>query len=287
MKVKIAETLGFCFGVEHAIDMAQQNLDKEKEEVYCIGSLIHNKQVVDRLSDNGLKVVNTLDEVPIPKADSKSKPTILIRSHGSRPELLQSVRDRGFNMADATCTLVKKAQEFVKKLHDEGYQVVLIGDKDHPEVKGVVGYAPSVIIIDSEDEIEKLPKRGKLGIISQTTHSAEKFGEMVGKIAATRRNYQEMKVINTICFETSKRQEAAAKLCDEVDIMFVVGSKTSANTTELANLCRKKGIDTYHLQNWSEMDPSCIEGKSVAGVTAGASSPDWIIQEFVENLKKL
>jgi len=286
MEVKIAETLGFCFGVKHAIDLAQKNLVEEKKDLYCMGSLIHNKQVVERLGESGMKVVDRLEQIP-EKSESGAVPTVLIRSHGSRPELLQDVRDRGLNMSDATCTLVKKAQEFVKKLHEEGYQVVLIGDENHPEVKGVVGYAPNVIIIDEEDEIEKLPKKGKIGIISQTTHSAEKFGQMVGKIAATRRNYQEIKVINTICFETAKRQEAAGQLCDEVDIMFVVGSKTSANTTELASLCKRKGLQTHHLQNWQEFEPHFVQGKNVAGVTAGASTPDWIIQEFVENLREI
>lgn len=286
MEVKIAETLGFCFGVKHAIDLAQKNLVEEKKDLYCMGSLIHNKQVVDRLGETGMKVVEKLDQVP-EKTAAGATPTVLIRSHGSRPELLQAVHDRGLNMTDATCTLVKKAQEFVKKLHEEGYKVVLIGDENHPEVKGVIGYAPDVIVIDEEEEIEKLPKSGKIGIISQTTHSAEKFGRMVGKIAATRRNYQEIKIINTICFETAKRQEAAEQLCDEVDVMFVVGSKTSANTTELANLCKRKGLETHHLQNWREFAHPMIHDKTIAGVTAGASTPDWIIQEFVENLRKL
>ena len=286
MEVKIAEALGFCFGAKHAIALAKKNLVEEKKDLYCMGSLIHNKQVVDRLGESGMKVVDQLDQVP-QEGDSGGVPTVLIRSHGTRPEMLQAVKDRGLMMTDATCTLVKKAQEFVKKLHEEGYKVVLIGDANHPEVKGVVGYAPDVIIIDEEDEIHKLPKTGKIGIISQTTHSAEKFGQMVGKIAATRRNYQEIKVINTICFETAKRQEAAGQLCDEVDVMFVVGSKTSANTTELASLCKRKGLPTHHLQNWQEFEPAFIEGMNAAGVTAGASTPDWIIQEFVDNLRQL
>jgi (E)-4-hydroxy-3-methyl-but-2-enyl pyrophosphate reductase len=285
MKVLVAEKCGFCFGVEHAIQLAQQMLDAGKN-VYCLGSLIHNKQVVDRLVESGLCVVDSLDQVPpSPSTNSPEPPTVLIRSHGCRPDLLDEVKNRGFQLADATCVLVKRAQQLVSKLNRQGYQVIIVGDPDHPETRGVIGYAPDVIVVAGPDDLEKLPPTGRWAIISQTTHSAEDFGRIVGLIAS-RSDYQELKVVNTICRETTRRQESALQLCRQVEVMFVLGSRHSANTSELANICRREGVDTYHLQSWQEFEPLYVVGKKVSGITAGASTPDWIIQEFVENLRR-
>ncbi len=283
MKVLVAKKLGFCFGVRHAIDLAQGLLENG-EQVYCLGPLIHNNHVVERLAQNGLNVVDSLDEVPQPIANQEV-PTVLIRSHGCRPEILQEVEKRGLKLADATCVLVKKAQKLVSKLHKEGYKVVVIGDPKHPEIKGVVGYAPEVVVVADEGDLVNLPDRGKLAIISQTTISPEEFGRLVGLITA--RNYQEIKAVSTICHETSHRQASAIELCGQVDVMFVLGSNSSANTCELADLCSKTSVATYHLQTKGEFKSQYIEGHSVAGITAGASTPDWIIQEFVEYLDKL
>ncbi|KPK74040.1 MAG: hypothetical protein AMJ79_14795 [Phycisphaerae bacterium SM23_30] len=286
MKVLVADKCGFCFGVEHAIDLAQKML-AEGRNVYCLGPLIHNQQVVDRLIDQGLRVVNRLDEIPQPgenpPAQDTKRPTVLIRSHGCRPEVQQEVKERGFEIADATCVLVKRAQKLVEQLHRQGYQVVVVGDPDHPETQGVIGYAPKVTVVAREDDIKKLPPSGRLAVISQTTLSGEDFHRLVGLIA--RRGFEELKVVNTICRETTRRQLSAIELCRKVEVMFVLGARHSANTRELAQLCRRNGAQTYHLQNWQEFKPRYMEGKTTAGVTAGASTPDWIIREFVENLQ--
>ncbi len=286
MKVLIAKKRGFCFGVEHAIEMAEKLLT-EKRQVYCLGPLIHNRHVVDRLAQAGLQVVGSLDEVMAmsDKWRDGISPTVLIRSHGCRPELLEQVRQCGLQLADATCVLVQKAQKLVRELYQQGYQVVVVGDPEHPEIKGVVGYAPKVVVVASPEDLDQLPSRGKLAVISQTTHSAEGFGHMVGLIV--RRGYEEVRVVNTICRETAMRQESAVELCQQVDVMFVLGSHHSANTAELAQLCRRNNVETYHLQGWQEFKPQYVEGKYTAGVTAGASTPDWIIQGFVENLRNL
>ena len=285
MKVLIAEKCGFCFGVEHAIQMAQKMLEAGKN-VYCLGSLIHNKQVVDRLVESGLRVVDNLDQIPSSSHQEGGEvPTVLIRSHGCRPELLQEVKRRGFQLADATCVLVKRAQKLVGQLHRQGYQVIVVGDPNHPETQGVIGYAPDVIVVAGPEDLGKLPPSGRLAVISQTTHSAEDFGKIVGLIAS-RSDYQELKVVNTICRETARRQESAIQLCRRVEVMFVLGSPHSANTSQLAHICRREGVDTYHLQNWQEFEPSYVAGKRVAGVTAGASTPDWIIHEFVQKLRR-
>jgi 4-hydroxy-3-methylbut-2-enyl diphosphate reductase len=288
MEVLVADKKGFCFGVKHAISLAEKLL-LEGKKVYCLGDLIHNKQVVQRLSEAGLEVVDNLDQIPTGWASEKTEksqiPTVLIRSHGCRPELVEEVNNRGLNLVDATCILVKHAQKLVSKLYQQGYQVIIVGDPNHPEVQGAIGYAPDVTVIETEKDLKRMPETGKLAVISQTTHSAKDFGRIVGLIAM--RGYEEIKVVNTICRETARRQESAINLCQKVEVMFVLGSRHSANTRELANLCLRNGVDTYHLQNWQEFSPDFIKGKTRAGVTAGASTPDWIIEEFVENLKEL
>ena len=304
MKVLIATKYGFCFGVEHAIEKARKLLD-EKETVYCLGPLIHNSHVVNRLSHAGLRVVDNLSQIDADTCEQSHSdtptdhnssaervsstehvPTVLIRSHGCRPELLEEIKKRGFELADATCILVKRAQKLVGELYQQGYQVVIVGDPEHPEVQGAVGHAPGkVIVVDGPEDLDKLPSKGRLAVISQTTNSAEDFGKIVGLIAM--RGYEEMKVVNTICRETARRQASAVELCRKVDVMFVLGSHHSANTGELAQLCRRNGVDTYHLQDWQEFKPEYVVGSNTAGVTAGASTPDWIIKEFVSNLQKL
>lgn len=285
MKVIVAKKCGFCFGVEHAIELAQEML-KEGKNVYCFGDLIHNKFVVSQLIQAGLRVVDSLDEIPqVPKSNGEDIPTVLIRSHGCRPELIDEIKQRGFYVADATCVLVKRAQNLVHQLHQEGYGVIVVGDPDHPEVQGLIGYAPHVWVVARETDLDRLPKNSSWAVVSQTTFSAEDFAHIVGCIAA--RNFKEIKVLNTICRETTRRQQSAIELCRQVDVMFVIGSLHSANTRELAQICRRQKVETYHLQNWQEFKPLYVEGKATAGITAGASTPDSIIREFVGNLRRL
>ena len=285
MKVIVARKCGFCFGVEHAIELAQEMLT-EGRNVYCFGDLIHNKFVVSQLIQAGLRVVDSLDQIPqVPKSDSKDIPTVLIRSHGCHPELIDEIKQRGFYIADATCVLVKRAQNLVHQLHQEDYSVIVVGDPDHPEVQGLIGYAPKVRVVAEEKDLHNLPKGGRWAIVSQTTFSAEDFAHIVGRI--TTRNFKEIKVLNTICRETTRRQQSAIELCRQVDVMFVIGSLHSANTRELAQICCRQKVETYHLQNWQEFKPLYVEGKATAGVTAGASTPDSIIREFVGNLRRL
>jgi 4-hydroxy-3-methylbut-2-enyl diphosphate reductase len=186
--------------------------------------------------------------------------------------------------------LVKMVQRIAKQLDKAGYKVVVIGDENHPEVQAVVGSASGVVVLADESDLHKLPSNGKLGIVCQTTQSQEHFSRMLGAIG--RHGFSELKVINTLCREAIKRQESAVQLCKQVDIMFVLGGLESANTCRLAELCKKYNSQTFHLQNWSEFDKSICFGKKaapprIAGVTAGASTPEWIIAEFVENLAKI
>jgi (E)-4-hydroxy-3-methyl-but-2-enyl pyrophosphate reductase len=283
MKVLVAEKCGFCHGVRNAISIAEKILAKHRQvscgekNVYSLGPIIHNRDEVERLAKAGLKTVEKVEEIP--------SGTVIIRSHGAGPEQIRKLKAKKLNVVDATCVLVKRVQRIAAQLERDGYKVVIIGEENHPEVQAVVGCAKDVIVVADKSDLGKLPKNGKLGIVCQTTQSPEHFGKMLGAIG--RQSFSELKVINTLCQEAIKRQESAVQLCKQVDIMFVLGGLDSANTRRLAELCKKYNNETFYLQNWKELDIKTFLGKNTAGVTAGASTPDWIIAEFVKNLEDL
>ncbi len=277
MEVRLAKSRGFCFGVEDAIEMAEQEVAKRGAgELTALGPLIHNTQVVHRLEQRGLDQSGDVETI-------KEGSNVLIRSHGVSPKVYEQAKQRKLNVIDATCVLVKRAQNVCRQLHEEGYQVVMIGDKHHAEVQGVIGYAPDVIIINEQTDLdETLARRPRLGIIAQTTLAPKYVGEVIARIC--NRNFKEIKVVNTLCMEVVHRQEAVISLCQEVDVMFVLGGLHSANTAELARLCIDAGMETYHLETWDQFRPQMAAGKIVAGLTAGASTPEWIIADFAERL---
>jgi 4-hydroxy-3-methylbut-2-enyl diphosphate reductase len=272
MKVMVAEKCGFCPGVRNAISIAEKILAQE-DDVYSLGPIIHNKDMVERLAKSGLKTVNKVEEI--------QSGTVLIRSHGAAPEQIARLKEKGVNIVDATCVLVKRVQHIAEELERDGYKVVIIGDENHPEVQAVVGCARDAVVIADESDLHKLPRGARLGIVCQTTQSPEYFSRMLGTIAGG--SFSELKVINTLCEEAIKRQESAVQLCKQVDIMFALGSLESANTRKLAELCKKYNSETFHLQNWNELDKNILSGKNTAGVTAGASTPEWIIDEYTLN----
>jgi (E)-4-hydroxy-3-methyl-but-2-enyl pyrophosphate reductase len=276
MNVLVAEKCGFCHGVRNAISVAERIL-AEENDVYSLGPIIHNRDVVKRLAKNGLKTVDNVEDI--------KSGTVLIRSHGAAPEQIAKLRGKGLNIVDATCVLLKRVQHIARELEMDGYKVVVIGDENHPEVKAVVGCVRDVVVIADESDLHKLPGNAKLGVVCQTTQSPDHFGKMLS--AMGREGFSELKVINTLCKEAIKRQESAVQLCRQVDLMFVLGGLESANTRRLAELCKEVNSQTFHLQNWNELDKSVLADKKTAGVTAGASTPDWIINEFVKNLESL
>jgi 4-hydroxy-3-methylbut-2-enyl diphosphate reductase len=277
MRVLVAAKCGFCPGVRNAISTAEKILAQAgpQEHVYSLGPVIHNEDVVERLSKSGLRTVASVDEI-----DSG---TVLIRSHGVAPQELERLKQKGLHIVDATCVLVKRVQQIAKQLEEEGYQVVIIGEESHPEVQGVMGCVKHVVVVADESDLHKLPSDGRLGVVCQTTQSPAHFGRTLGAIG--RGSFRELKVINTLCREAVKRQESAISLCQKVDVMFVLGGLHSANTGRLAELCKKHNPATFHLQNWEELDKNVLFGKNIAGVTAGASTPNWIIDEFVKHLE--
>lgn len=276
MKTLIAEKCGFCRGVKNAIKLAEETL-AERKKVYCLGEIIHNKDVVSRLKKLGLVTVQSIEEI--------SEGTVLIRSHGATRKEIEKIQNKGLEIVDATCGLVKRVQQLAKKLNDQGYRVLMLGDAKHPEVTAVVGWADDIYVAATVKDIHKMPTDKKLGVICQTTQSPGYFADLVKNVALT--EFNELKIINTLCKETKKRQNSAVELCKKVDIMFVLGGLNSANTRKLAELCKKHNQWTYHLQNFSELDMGLLEGKKTAGITAGASTPDWVIEEFAKGLESL
>jgi (E)-4-hydroxy-3-methyl-but-2-enyl pyrophosphate reductase len=274
MKVMVAEKYGFCAGVRNAISTAEKILS-EKGKVYSLGPIIHNPGVVERLAKKGLVTVDDVEQIP-------AGATVLIRSHGAASEEIAHLKQKNADIVDATCVLVKRMQQIAMQMEGQGYKVVIVGDQNHPEVRAVVGCTKGAVVVGNESDISTIGS-GRLGIVCQTTQSPEFFGQMLSAIA--RAGFDEMKVINTLCKEAIKRQQAAVELCRKVDIMFVLGGLESANTQKLAELCKKYNNKTFHLQNWDEFDKKLVFGSRTAGVTAGASTPQWIIDDFVKNLE--
>ncbi len=278
MKVRVAEKRGFCFGVQDAVELALRAAsERPRGTVYTLGPVIHNPQEVARLEAAGVNQSTELDQIP-------RGSTLVIRSHGVRPEVIEEARRRGFTVVDATCKLVKRAQQIVQQLQADGYEVVMIGNAKHPEVMGVVGYAAEVIVIDRVEEVAaRVPERSRLGIVAQTTHAPAHVARVVSEIVA--RPFREVKIVSTLCNEVSHRQAAAVALSKQVDVMFILGGLHSANTRQLARLCEQQGVATHHLETWDQFRPEMVADCRVAGVAAGTSTPEWIIQDFVHRLE--
>ncbi len=278
LEIFVAKSSGFCFGVKRAINMADRCASETTGGIYTLGPLIHNPQVVKRLEDeSGVFAKKTVEEI--------DKGTVIIRSHGAKLEELKAAKDKGLNIVDATCPFVKKAQELVTELTGEGYFVVVVGEKDHPEVKGIKSFGSSEIrVAESPKELLDLPRMKKIGIVAQTTVPVEKLESVVRYclLKAT-----ELKVFNTICNATSIRQKESAELARHVDLMLVVGGKNSANTRRLAEICTTIQPRTHHIEVAEEISPEWLVGAQSVGVTSGASTPDWVIAEAVGKLKAI
>ena len=267
MEVILAEHLGFCYGVKRAIEIARQNASTDGTSS-TLGPIIHNPQMVERLKNEGVGTVSSLDEM--------EDGLVIIRSHGVGPKVYEKAESRGLELVDATCPHVKKAQLSAKLLSEEGYTVVIVGEKNHPEVKSIFDWTEqNAYIIETEAEVDALPSIGKLGIVSQTTFSGEKFRSIVSCLLEKSR---EIKILRTICTATDLRQASALELAKKVDVMIVVGGKNSANTSRLAQLCATK-CKTYHIETVAELQDEWLDHVNKIGITAGASTPDWIIKE--------
>ena len=276
MKVILAKRAGFCFGVKRATQMAFEAAGKDKK-TYTLGPIIHSPQVVNKLEGMGVKVLKNLD--------SMDSGTIIIRSHGVASDEIGEALQKKLEIVDATCPFVKKAQEHVKSLSESGYGVVVVGDADHPEVQGIVSYGgDKVFVVGSGEEVKKLPKMSKIGVVAQTTQSFENLKNVVSECLL---RGGEIRVFNTICDATAVRQEEAKELAGQVDCMLVVGGFNSANTRRLAEVCAELQPLTHHIETASEIDSAWFAGVERVGVTAGASTPKWIIDEVMGKIEEL
>jgi len=274
MEVILADKAGFCFGVQRAISTAFKAAGEGK--VYCLGPLIHNPQEVSRLRDAGVETVEDFSGL-------RSGDSLIIRSHGVPPAVLASAREKGLTIIDLTCPFVAKAQQHAQSLSREGYRVVVVGEKKHPEVQSILGYAgENSVVVEQPEDIDQLKLQGRLGVVAQTTQSYGNFSEIVLRLL---RLSNELKVFNTICSSTKERQDATRVLASRVDVMIVVGGRNSANTGRLVSLSREAGKPTYHVEVVDEIRSEWLTGARTVGVTAGASTPSWVIDAVVERLK--
>ena len=274
MEVILAEKAGFCFGVQRAINTAYKAAGKGK--VYCLGPLIHNPQEVARLAESGVETVEDLSGL-------KAGDSLIIRSHGVPPATLARARENGLNIIDLTCPFVAKAQQHAEVLKKEGYQVVVIGEKRHPEVQSIMGYGgDNAVVLETPADIEQVTFEGRLGVVAQTTQSYGNFSEIVLRLL---RLSKELKVFNTICSSTKERQDATRILASRVDVMIVVGGRNSANTSRLVSLCRESGKPTYHVEVVDEIRSEWLRGANRVGLTAGASTPGWVIDAVLKRLQ--
>jgi 4-hydroxy-3-methylbut-2-enyl diphosphate reductase len=274
MKIILAKSAGFCFGVKRATTMAFAAAEN-RDQICSFGPIIHSPQVVQRLADKGVTVVDDIDAI--------EDAAVIIRSHGVEAGDLDRIQNRGLEIIDATCPFVKKAQNHAALLASEGYVVVVVGEAEHPEVQGIVSYAAGcqAHVVAGRDDAEKLPRATKIGIVAQTTQSYENFKQVVDACLG---RCQELRVFNTICDATNVRQAEAKAIAAAVEVMLVVGGYNSANTTRLASICRDIQPRTHHIETTDEILQEWFVDVKTVGVTAGASTPHWIIEQVVDRL---
>lgn len=275
MNIILAKRAGFCFGVKRATQLAFEAAGKD-QNTFTLGPIIHSPQVVNKLAEMGVGVAKNLDQI--------AEGTVIIRSHGVLASELDEAYSKKLHVIDATCPFVKKAQEHAKDLSDAGYDLVVVGDVDHPEVQGIVSYATGkVTVAPTGEHLKNHPRMSKVGVIAQTTQSFEHLQEVVTECLKRSR---EIRIYNTICDATAVRQDEAVEIASNSDCMIVIGGFNSANTCRLAELCREIQPNTHHIETASEIDDTWFQGVATVGITAGASTPKWIIEEVVQRLEQ-
>ncbi|NLX70127.1 MAG: bifunctional 4-hydroxy-3-methylbut-2-enyl diphosphate reductase/30S ribosomal protein S1 [Clostridiales bacterium] len=275
MKIIVAKNAGFCFGVRRAVEAVYDHLDKA-EKLYTYGPIIHNPEVVEELKDKGVIVEDNIDNI-----DSG---TVIIRSHGVPEQVYKHMTGKGLNIVDATCPYVKRVHNLVKEYHSQGYAVIIVGEKEHPEVIGINGWCNNeAFIVNDEAEAQKLPSLHKACIVAQTTMIQKKWDAILKII---HEKVEQPEVFNTICGTTSIRQMEAESIAKMADVMIVIGGKNSSNTKKLYSICKTHCDKTFAVETAKDIDISLFDPGDVVGITAGASTPDWIIKEVIEKMNK-
>jgi 4-hydroxy-3-methylbut-2-enyl diphosphate reductase len=276
-EVRIAKRTGFCYGVREAIDKAKES-SAAGQLTHTLGQVVHNEGVIRDLQQVGVRSVDSLDDVEHGSA-------VVIRAHGVKPEVFERAEARGLEVIDGTCTWVIQEQRQLQQLVDEGYTIVLLGTPKHPEVVGLLGFAPDAILVDEEEDWERIPRRKRMALITQSTQPPWKFE----KLAAFMVNRaHELKIVNTVCPVTIRRQEDTLETARDVDLMVVVGGRHSANTKELTRLCQIAGTPAVQIENARDLtDPAPFEGQLVVGVTGGTSTPIEDLRDVAERIYQL
>lgn len=274
MEIKLAENYGFCFGVKRAIEIAEESKDAS-----TYGPLIHNKEEINRLEENfNVTTTHEIDEL-------ENTDKVIIRTHGIVKDELDVLEKSGKEIINATCPFVTKPQEIVQEMSQKGYKVVIFGDENHPEVKGVKSYATNkpLVVMDVED-LRNVYLGSKVAVVSQTTRKIKEFLKITNFLIE---NVKEVRIFNTICNATFENQEAAYNLSKDADIMIVIGGKNSSNTKQLLSIAKENCKDSYLVETEDELEEEWFENKKLCGITAGASTPDWIIQNIIQSIRNI
>ena len=277
MKIILAKSAGYCFGVRDAVNAAY-DVSKEHGEVYMLGDIVHNENVVEDLEKKGVKVVENLEEIP------EDKP-VLFRAHGTSKDVWKKAEDKKMNIIDATCPLVHDIHREVKELHAEGRKIIIIGDHGHDEVIGIASQVEGAIIIASIEEAQNLRKTKKAGIVCQSSQAIENVQDIINILMT---KVVDLRFINTICFPTKRNHQQIKELSVITDMMLIIGSFTSANSKRLTELSLERNKNTYQVTNAAEIDSSWFKNNiNSVGISAGASTPDWIIESVIKKVKEL
>ncbi len=275
MKIFVAENSGFCFGVKKAINKTMEAINEQYKKIYTYGPLIHNKQETDRLSKLGVKSIDNLEEAK----DSQ----VIIRSHGVPLRFYEDAKKYNVEIIDATCPFVRKVQKIAKKFYEEDYQIIIAGNPRHPEVIGINGWCNnSAFIVEDEKDVKKLPISKKICLVAQTTLTLEKWNLIINKLEE---KTNELRAFNTICLATKERQKSCAETAKKVDLMIVIGGYHSSNTQKLYNISKKYCEKTIHIETAEELPLKDFHKFNAIGITAGASTPDWIINNVIKKLE--
>ena len=276
----VAKTAGFCFGVKRAVEQVYEQIEKAERPVYTFGPIIHNEQVVEDLAQKGVRVIDTEEEL-----ETVRDAIVIIRSHGVGKHIYDLLERNGVTVVDATCPFVKKIHRIVQEQQAAGRRVIIVGNPDHPEVQGIRGWGDEgTLVVENADQIENLPvsTKDKLCVVAQTTFNYNKFQDLVEKFE--KKGY-DILVLNTICNATQERQVEAKRIASEVDAMIVIGGRNSSNTQKLYEICRKECKNTYFIQTLGDFNPECVNSVRSVGITAGASTPNQIIEEVHTNVR--
>ena len=273
MKITIAKDTGYCFGVRDAVNLAYDTA-KEHGKVYMLGDIVHNENVINDLDKAGAKVVQTIDDVPIDKP-------LLLRAHGSKRNVWKTAKEKGMKLVDATCPLVHEIHREVKKLSKEGRQIFVIGDHGHDEVIAIADQVPDSIVLANLNEAKALKKFKKAGVVSQSTQTIENVQEIINILME---KVFDLHFVNTICYPTKRNQEQIKELAKESDIMIIIGSFTSANSKRLTSLSKTLNKNTYQVTISKDIDPKWFDNCKSVGISAGASTPDYLIKEVKDRI---